>query len=140
MESLLQFGGGGAILGYVFQFITTLRNDNNNRIKTLLEIQKGNDKSNAQYFNQAQTENKTASLIRSVLTFSIIGLFIFLVIAGIFVETNIIVVNEGFTFLGFQITGDTTSWVKKQGLIAYPTILNGMSAFIGYYFGKEAAK
>lgn len=85
-------------------------------------------------------QNAFVNITRRIIVMSMQGSLIFLLIAGMFVQTNIFVDVPISSFLGLFTWGGGTKIVTVNGLVAYPELMHMMAAIIGFYFGQGAAK
>ena len=56
------------------------------------------------------------------------------------VETVVPVLHKGASFLGIQLTEDTTEFVTVHGLIKFEEIFQWCTLIVEFYVGSQAAK
>jgi len=90
----------------------------------------------------AKTESPMAALTRRVIFFTILALIVVYVLAPVIfdVQTVIPVVEKGVSILGFEITGDKTTFVPVDGMVKYEEVFGWASMIIEFYVGSQVGK
>ena len=90
----------------------------------------------------AEKEPVMAQMNRRIIILVILSLVVFTQIAPVLfdVQTAIPVVEKGTSILGFEITGDKTTYLPVEGLIKYEEIFKWATMIIEFYFGAQLAK
>jgi len=110
--------------------------------KMMLEAMGARENSINQAREYAKNESAAAAFTRRVIFFTILLLIVVYVLAPVIfdVKTVIPVVSEGFSFMGFSLTSDTTKFVEVAGLVKYEEVFNWASMIIEFYVGSQVAK
>ena len=90
----------------------------------------------------ANKESPMAALNRRLIIWVMLFLIVIYVMAPLFMDipTAIPIVQEGFSFLGFQITPDVIEYEMVRGLIKYDEVFAWTSLIVEMYFGASIAK
>ena len=90
----------------------------------------------------ANKESPMAALNRRLIIWVMLFLIVIYVMAPLFMDipTAIPIVQEGFSFLGFQITPDVIEYEMVRGLIKYDEVFAWTSLIVEMYFGASMAK
>jgi len=90
----------------------------------------------------AEKESPMAALNRRLIIWVMLFLIVIYVMAPLFMDipTAIPIVQEGFSFLGFQITPDVIEYEMVRGLIKYDEVFAWTSLIVEMYFGASIAK
>jgi hypothetical protein len=90
----------------------------------------------------AEKESPMAALNRRLIIWVMLFLIVIYVMAPLFMDipTAIPIVQEGFSFLGFQITPDVIEYEMVRGLIKYDEVFAWTSLIVEMYFGASMAK
>jgi len=83
-----------------------------------------------------------AALTRRVIFFTILALIVVYVLAPVLfdVQTVIPVVEKGVSFLGFELTGDKTTYLTVEGMVKYEEVFAWASMIIEFYVGSQVGK
>lgn len=90
----------------------------------------------------SKTESPMAAWNRRLIILVILSLIVVYVMAPLFfnVPTAVPVIQEGFSFLGIQLTADEVEYKLVHGLVKYDEIFKWGSVIIEFYFGAQLAK
>ena len=90
----------------------------------------------------ADNESPMAAANRRLIIWVMLFIIIMYVMAPIFLDvpTAIPIVQEGFSFLGIEITPDVVEYEIVRGLIKYDEIFEWTSLIVEMYFGASMAK
>lgn len=90
----------------------------------------------------AQNESPMAAMNRRIIVLTILALIVVYVAAPLFfdITTAVPIVEEGFSILGFNVTGDTIRYEQIKGLVRYDEIFDWAAMLIEFYFGAQMAK
>ncbi len=135
MELLTMMGGAGT--GFIFQMLANAQKDRQEQFAMITKSHKmAEDSAKA-----ARAYNAPgANIIRRFIVVISYALAAFLVIAGLFVPTNLIVEAAGGNFLGLFTWGGDTKIITVSGLVAYPWLITSILAIVSFYFGQKPAK
>ncbi len=128
---------GGAFTGFFFQLAANAQKDRQEQFKMLTKSYKMTEDSikAARAFSSPST-----NIIRRFIVVVSYALAAFLVIAGLFVPTNLIVEAAGGNFLGLFTWGGDTKIITVSGLVAYPWLITSILSIVSFYFGQKPAK
>lgn len=90
--------------------------------------------------NAKKDQSSFANVTRRFIVVSVFVMLVFILVAGIFVPTNMIVDVPAGSFLGLFSWGGGTKIITVTGLVAYPWMSHMVCSIIGYYFGQGSAK
>ena len=90
----------------------------------------------------ALKEPATSAMTRRIIYLTIISLIVVYVLAPVLfdIQTVIPVVEKGVSFLGFELSGDTTTFVTVDGLVKYEEVFAWASLIIEFFVGSQAGK
>ncbi len=127
---------GGAISGFLFQMAANAQKDRAEQFKMLSKTHKMTEDS----IKAARAfDTPSSNWVRRFIVIVSYSMAVFLIVAGIFVPTNIITDLPVATFLGITFGGGTEI-IKLNGIVAYPWIAQSVMAIIAFYFGQKPAK
>jgi len=128
--------------GFVSKMIAENMKQKAQQQKMMLEAMGARENSINQAREYAKNESAAAAFTRRVIFFTILLLIVVYVLAPVIfdVKTVIPVVSEGFSFMGFSLTSDTTKFVEVAGLVKYEEVFNWASMIIEFYVGSQVAK
>lgn len=128
--------------GFVSKMIAENMKQKAQQQKMMLEAMGARENSINQAREYAKNESAAAAFTRRVIFFTILLLIVVYVLAPVLfdVKTVIPVVSEGFSFMGFSLTSDTTKFVEVSGLVKYEEVFNWASMIIEFYVGSQVAK
>lgn len=90
--------------------------------------------------NAKKDQSSFANVTRRFIVVMLFVMLLFILVAGMFVDTNMIMEGSEKSFLGLFSWGGGEEIVTVKGLVAYPWLSSMVSAIIGYYFGQGSAK
>jgi len=110
--------------------------------KLMLQAMGAREKSLNDARQFAATESPMAALTRRVIFFTILALIVVYVLAPVLfdVQTVIPVVEKGVSFLGFELTGDKTTYLTVEGMVKYEEVFAWASMIIEFYVGSQVGK
>jgi len=110
--------------------------------KMQMEILLARETSISDARDAANKESPMAALNRRLIIWVMLFLIVIYVMAPLFMDipTAIPIVQEGFSFLGFQITPDVIEYEMVRGLIKYDEVFAWTSLIVEMYFGASIAK
>ncbi len=127
---------GGAISGFLFQMAANAQKDRAEQFKMLSKTHKMTEDS----IKAARAfDTPSSNWVRRFIVVCSYGIAMFLIVAGLFVPTNIITDIPTFNFLGLTLGGGIEV-IKLNGIVAYPWIAQSVMAIIAFYFGQKPAK
>jgi len=90
----------------------------------------------------ANKESPMAALNRRLIIWVMLALIVTYVLAPILfdIPTAVPIIQEGISFLGFDITSDTVEYTMVRGLVKYDEIFEWTSLIVEMYFGSSLAK
>jgi len=90
----------------------------------------------------ANKESPMAALNRRLIIWVMLALITVYVLAPILfdIPTAVPIIQEGISFLGFDITSDTVEYTMVRGLVKYDEIFGWTSLIVEMYFGASLAK
>ncbi len=90
----------------------------------------------------ANKESPMAALNRRLIIWVMLALIVTYVLAPILfdIPTAVPIIQEGISFLGFDITSDTVEYTMVRGLVKYDEIFGWTSLIVEMYFGASLAK
>ena len=90
----------------------------------------------------ALREPPSSAFTRRIISLTVIALIVVYVLAPVIfdVQTVIPVVEQGVSFLGFEISGDKTTFVTVEGLVKYEEVFAWASLIIEFLVGVGAGK
>ena len=110
--------------------------------KMQMEVLLARESSISDARDAANKESPIAALNRRLIIWVMLFLIVIYVMAPLFMDipTAIPIVQEGFSFLGFQITPDVIEYEMVRGLIKYDEVFAWTSLIVEMYFGASIAK
>jgi len=110
--------------------------------KMQMEVLLARESSISDARDAANKESPMAALNRRLIIWVMLFLIVIYVMAPLFMDipTAIPIVQEGFSFLGFQITPDVIEYEMVRGLIKYDEVFAWTSLIVEMYFGASIAK
>ena len=110
--------------------------------KMQMEVLLARESSISDARDAANKESPMAALNRRLIIWVMLFLIVIYVMAPLFMDipTAIPIVQEGFSFLGFQITPDVIEYEMVRGLIKYDEVFAWTSLIVEMYFGASMAK
>ena len=92
--------------------------------------------------DQSNKESPMAALNRRLIIWVMLALIVTYVLAPILfdIPTAVPIIQEGISFLGFDITSDTVEYTMVRGLVKYDEIFEWTSLIVEMYFGSSLAK
>jgi hypothetical protein len=110
--------------------------------KMQMEVLLARESSISDARDAANKESPIAALNRRLIIWVMLFLIVIYVMAPLFMDipTAIPIVQEGFSFLGFQITPDVIEYEMVRGLIKYDEVFAWTSLIVEMYFGASMAK
>lgn len=90
----------------------------------------------------ALREPPSSAFTRRIISLTVIALIVVYVLAPVIfdVQTVIPIVEQGVSFLGFELTGDKTTFVTVDGLVKYEEVFAWASLIIEFLVGVGAGK
>ena len=90
----------------------------------------------------ANKESPMAALNRRLIIWVMLALIVTYVLAPILfdIPTAVPIIQEGISFLGFDITADKVEYTMVRGLVKYDEIFEWTSLIVEMYFGSSLAK
>ncbi len=135
MELLTMIGGAGT--GFLFQMLANAQKDRQEQFQMITKNHKAYENS----LKAARSmDTKNSNWVRRFIVIVSYALAAFLIIAGLFVPTNLIVEAAGGSFLGLFTWGGETKIVAVSGLVAYPWLITSVLSIVSFYFGQKPAK
>lgn len=129
---------GSSITGFVMKFWASHREDRAEQERMKLE-RMGAVESSLVAAREYVSPN--VNWIRRFIVVAILSMLGFIVIAGVFVPTNVPVITEGLSIMfGIVSFPDTTEFIRLEGLVAYDWLKHAILAIISFYFGQGAAR
>ncbi len=135
MELLTMMGGAGA--GFFSQLIANAQKDRHEQFKMLTKSHELAEKSTKA---AREFDTKSSNWVRRFIVLASYIMAAFLIIAGLFVQTNIITEVPSSSFLGLFEYGGGTKVLTLTGLVAFPWLTTSILAIVSFYFGQKPAK
>ncbi len=135
MELLTMMGGAGA--GFFSQLIANAQKDRHEQFKMLTKSHELAEKS---VKGAREFDTKSSNWVRRFIVLASYIMAAFLIIAGLFVQTNIITEVPSSSFLGLFEYGGGTKVLTLTGLVAFPWLTTSILAIVSFYFGQKPAK
>lgn len=87
-------------------------------------------------------ESPYSAFTRRVFIFTVLGLIVFMVTAPVFLSVPTVVptVQEGFSFLGFEITPSKVEYITVKGMLLMEEVRIVFIMIAEMYFGAQIAK
>lgn len=135
IEILTMLGGG--ISGFIFRMMANSSAD----MYKLLEIQlKDKEQVEKSISSARKFANAFVNFTRRFIVIAVFAMLGFLVVAGVFVPTNILIDVLPTSILGIIKFGGGVDVITVEGLVAYPWLPAMATSIIGFYFGQGAVK
>lgn len=128
---------GSSLAGFIFKMMANSKADTQQRFLIREKEFKMVEDSVA---NARKDQSPFANLIRRFIVLMLFSMLLFILVAGAFIPTNIVIDVPRGSFLGLFNWGGGTKIITVSGLVAYPWLTHMVSAIIGYYFGQGSAK
>lgn len=129
--------GGWCSQWFFFQLLANAQKDRHEQFV----IASKNHKAYEESINNARSYNNNHSnWVRRFIVIVSYTIAIFLVVAGLFVPTNILIETPIYSILGLFSWGGELEVLKVSGVVAYPWISHGIMGIISFYFGQKPAK
>lgn len=129
--------GASAMTGFLFRFAANQQA--NNHLKRLAKAK--NFKAVEESMAAARKlQNGFAAITRRIMAMVLLGMIVFLLVAGVKIPTNLIIEVPAGSFLGIFSWGGGTEIITVSGLVAYPWLPNMVFIITGFYFGQGSAK
>jgi hypothetical protein len=128
---------GGGVSGFIFKMMANSSAD----MYKLLELQlKDKEKVEKSISNARKFTNAFVNITRRFIVIAVFAMLGFLVVAGVFVPTNILIEVLPTSILGIIKFGGGVDVITVEGLVAYPWLPAMATTIIGFYFGQGAVK
>lgn len=107
-----------------------------------LQLLSSKNTSLSQAREHSTKESPMAAWNRRFIILVILSLIVLYVVAPLVFDmpTAVPIVQEGLSFLGFQLTSDQVEYKLVHGLVKYDEIFKWGSVIIEFYFGAQLAK
>jgi len=128
---------GSNLAGFIFKMLANMQADSQQKFLVReKEFKMVEDSiSSARKFQSSWT-----NITRRFIVVMLFLMLVFLLVAGVFIPTNMVIDVPQGSFLGLINWGGGTKIITVSGLIAYPWLSHMIPAIIGYYFGQGSAK
>ena len=128
---------GSSLAGFMFKMTANARADEHQRFLVQAKEFKAVE---ASIDNARKFQSNFTNTTRRFIVVMLFLMLIFILVAGAFIPTNLVVEVPRGSFLGLINWGGGTKIINVSGLVAYPWLTHMVSAIIGYYFGQGSAK
>ena len=130
------------LMGFVSKLIAENMKQKAEQQKLMLQAMGAREQALNDAREYAKTESAAAAFTRRVIFFTILALIVVYVLAPVIfdVQTVIPVVEKGVSILGFELTGDTTTFVPVDGMVKYEEVFRWASMIIEFYVGSQVGK
>lgn len=129
--------GVSMLSGFISKMSANARADEHQRF---IMQSKQHEQREGSITNARSDKSVPTNKIRKFIVFMSFGMVAFLIVAGIYIQTNMIIHVPQGSFLGLFKWGGGIEIITVTGLVAYPWLSHMVSAIIGYYFGQGSAK
>ena len=130
------------LTGFVAKLIAVNMGQKSEQQKLMIEAMSARNKGIQQAREAAQIETPAAAFTRRLIFATVLALIVIYVLAPVLfdVQTVIPVIEKGVSFLGFDITSDTTTYITVDGMVKYDEVFAWASMIIEFYVGAQVGK
>jgi hypothetical protein len=128
---------GSSLAGFIFKMTANARADEHQRF--LVQTKKFKMVEDS-IISARKNQSSFTNMTRRFIVVMLFVMLVFLLVAGVFIPTNMVIDVPQGSFLGLLNWGGGTKIITVSGLVAYPWLSHMVSAIIGYYFGQGSAK
>jgi hypothetical protein len=128
---------GGGVSGFIFKMMA---NSSADMYKLLALRLKDKEQVEESISSARKFTNAFVNFTRRFIVIAVFAMLGFVVVAGVFVPTNILIEVLPTSILGFIKFGGGVDVITVEGLVAYPWLPAMATTIIGFYFGQGSAK